>query len=105
MCEDGNDYGFPKDSVLNLLDSVGSMVYRTDKLGTIIVSEMNGGIIFTNIETVSPLQKWKWPLYILIGIVVIGLIVLIAIYPKIKKNIKHKKKKSETKLIKVVDKN
>ena len=103
MCEADNEYGFPKESVLNLLNAYSSVVYRTDKLGTIIATEKDGGIIFSNIETINPLLKWKVPLYILIGFVVVGIIVLIAVYPKIKK--KKFNKKSDTKLIKVVDKN
>jgi len=43
-----NDYGFPKKVILNKLKSIGSKIYRTDELGTIIVSSDGNEIYVTS---------------------------------------------------------
>ena len=98
-----NGYGLPDTAVIENLENVGSTVYRTDKLGSIIIEEKNGVLYFSNIETKTILEKYSWIFYTLIAIVVIGLIVIIKVYPKITKKVALKKERKKS-LTQTVDK-
>jgi len=103
MVGEANDYYLPSDDTMARLEEIGTAVYRTDKLGTIIVEEREGVIYFSNIETKTVLEKYSWIFYTLIGIVVVGIIVIIALYPKIIKKVAFKKERKKS-LTETVDK-
>ena len=46
-----NDYGYPKQVVLDKLDELNTKVYRTDQLGTIILTSNGNDIKIKNIKT------------------------------------------------------
>ena len=79
----GNEYGHPAEQVLVNLKDFGSKIHRTDELGTIIVEEIAGVLYFSNIETKNFFQRNQWLFYTILGIIVVGLLVLVYIYPKI----------------------
>ena len=80
-----NDYGHPASATLNRLSSAGAIIYRTDNMGTIIVEERGGILYFTNIETKSFFVKYPWVLYLIITVVIVGLVVMVLVYERIKK--------------------
>jgi competence protein ComEC len=47
---EGNDYGHPHTQTLELLNSAGVKVLRTDRLGTIVLSTDGSEIVFTSLE-------------------------------------------------------
>jgi len=83
MVGEGNEYGHPHDQVLIYLKEFGCKTHRTDELGTIVVEEIAGVLYFSNIETLTFFQRNQWLFYTILGIIVVGLLVLIYIYPKI----------------------
>ena len=46
-----NDYGHPKDVVLNKLNRINSTIYRTDRDGTILLKSDGKGIVIDKINT------------------------------------------------------
>lgn len=86
MVGEGNEYGLPSSSVIGNLDRLGTKIYRTDKLGTIIVEEIAGVLYFSNIETKTFFERFQWLFYLILGLIIIGLILLIYLYPRIKKD-------------------
>ena len=92
----GNEYGHPHHAVISSLEDIGSKVYKTGELGTIIVLERNSILYFENIPTESFVSKYDYIFYILIALVVIGIILTIYLYPKFKKKNKENKKDTNT---------
>lgn len=87
--EAGNGYGMPHAETLDALKNVGSKIYKTGELGTIIVTEQNGILIFENFKTEPFIKKYDYIFYCLIVLVVVGIILVVIFYPKWK-NRKHK---------------
>ena len=81
----GNDYGHPNAKAIERLTAVGAVIYRTDELGTIIVTETGTNVFISNIKTESFAKKYAWLLYLIIGLVAVGVVVIRIAYPKIKK--------------------
>ncbi len=52
-CGEGNTYGHPHDDAVERLQSIGSKVYRTDTVGTVIAKCYDGGF---NIETDNTIE-------------------------------------------------
>ncbi|MBO5375493.1 MAG: MBL fold metallo-hydrolase [Bacilli bacterium] len=50
-CGDENEYGHPHDVVLQKLEKLNAKIYRTNELGTIIVSSDGENINFTSVKT------------------------------------------------------
>jgi competence protein ComEC len=50
-CGKNNDYGHPHTVVLNKLKKLNTTIYRTDKLGTIVLESDGKNITFKNIKT------------------------------------------------------
>lgn len=50
-CGKENDYGHPHDVTLKKLEKINTIVYRTDKLGTIVLVSNGETITFSNIKT------------------------------------------------------
>lgn len=83
---EGNRYGLPSDTIITKLERQGSMIHRTDELGTIIVEEIAGVLHFKNIETKTFFEKFQWLFYLILGLILVGLILLIYLYPRLKKD-------------------
>lgn len=86
-----NDYGLPASEVITRLQNIATTVYRTDELGTIIVEEKQGMLIFDNVESKSVLERYSWVFYTILIATTVTIIVIIAVYPKIKKKMILKK--------------
>ena len=92
MVGEDNEYGHPDSKVISRLDNIGTKIYCTDELGTIIVEEIAGVLYFSNIETKTFFERYQWLFYLILGIIVVGLIVIIYLYPRFKKDDKGKDK-------------
>ena len=92
MVGEGNQYGLPSTSVINNLEYFGTKIYRTDKLGTIVVEEIAGVLYFNNIETKTFFENYQWLFYLILGLILVGLVLLIYLYPRFKKEEKGKNK-------------
>lgn len=98
-----NEYKLPADSVISRLENVAATIYRTDKLGSVIVEEKEGILIFNTIATRTIYEKYSWLLYTALIVTTIVIIFVIALYPKWQKK-KMFKKDSKKSLNQSVDK-
>lgn len=78
-----NEYGHPASSVVERLVTCGSIIYRTDESGTIIVEEIGGVLYFSNKETKSFFQENSWILYLVLGLLIVGIVVVTIVFTKL----------------------